>query len=153
MSRETSDRYLRIRRFARECAVQFLYQADVAGTWEDLPDVTFWNRVAEEEDALFGADFDAACKFAEKLVRSVLDHREDLDKRIQAQADNWQIDRMGVVDRNILRMAAGEIEYLDEIPPTVSINEAVELAKRYGDKESGRFVNAILDSLAKGTHP
>ena len=85
--------------------------------------------------------------FADKLIRGVLEHRPDLDKKIQEHAQNWNLNRMAVVDRNILRLAIYEMLYRDDIPPIVSINEAVDVAKKYSTQDSGKFVNGILDKI------
>src|SRR5665213_912198 len=89
----------------------------------------------------------AARLFADKLIRGVLEHRDALDQRIQQQADNWDIRRMAVVDRNILRLAIYEMLFRDDIPPVVSINEAVDIAKRFSTQDSGKFVIGILDKI------
>jgi N utilization substance protein B len=89
--------------------------------------------------------------FADALVRGVLQRREELDGVIQRYARNWDLPRIAVVDRNILRMAIHEILHRDDIPPVVSINEAIEIAKRYSTEQSGRFVNGILDKVKADT--
>ena len=86
---------------------------------------------------------------AEKIVREVLDCVEELDHRIAEASEHWRIERMSRVDRNILRLAAFEILHDPEIPPEVSINEAVEIARRYGDNKSPAFINGILDNIRK----
>jgi len=86
--------------------------------------------------------------FAEQLAQGVLDHLPELDALLQRVADHWSIDRMAVVDRNVLRCALFELLYLDEIPAKVTINEAIEIAKRFGSEESGAFVNGILDRIS-----
>ena len=86
---------------------------------------------------------------AEEMVKNVLDHLKELDRRINTASDNWRIDRMSRVDRNILRLAACEILFDPDIPPQVSIDEAVEIARRYGDNKSPAFINGILDQLWK----
>jgi len=145
----TALHYLRQRRFARECALQFLYRTDLNGEWRlDAADVLrFWDQVQEEEDAAFGADFDQARGFASRLIEGVMSNREMLDGLISSAAANWELHRMGAVDRNILRIAAFEIEKCDDVPPVAAVNEALEIAKRFGDRESSRFVNGVLDRL------
>ena len=83
------------------------------------------------------------------LIGGVLKNLSDLDSLIKKYVKNWEIDRMAVIDRNILRMAVYEMLYQDDIPPNVSINEAIELAKKYGDIDSGKFVNGVLDKIKK----
>jgi len=85
--------------------------------------------------------------FALKIAKGVVVEIETIDKTIRGVAQNWDLERMAVIDRNILRMAAHELMNLDEIPPKVSINEAIELGKRFSTKNSGAFINGILDRI------
>ncbi len=87
--------------------------------------------------------------FAEDIVNNVRLRVEEIDRKISEYATNWQISRMAVIDRNVLRMGLYELMYAPGIPPKVAINEAVELAKKYGDTESSKFVNGILDKIHK----
>jgi N utilization substance protein B len=87
--------------------------------------------------------------FAEQLAQGVLVHLTELDELLQRVTDHWSVDRMAVVDRNVLRCALFELLYLDDIPAKVTINEAIEIAKRFGSEESGAFVNGILDRIMK----
>jgi len=132
---------MRKRTLAREYALQALYQLDITG---DTPENTlenFWSNRQEEtvEPALK--------EFASELVRGVAQNLELIDKKIVQFAQNWQLKRMAVVDRNIMRLGAFELLFREDIPPKVSINEAVELAKKFSGLESGKFVNAILDKI------
>jgi N utilization substance protein B len=150
------------RREARERAMQFLFQYDLNPA-ADLDEALerFWTglRTGEPETAAPGAPAappgpptaaEAAVRlFAEPLIRGTLEHREELDRIIQKHAKNWSLHRMAVVDRNLLRLAAYEMLYRPDIPPVVSINEAVDIAKKYSTDDSGKFVNGILDSLRK----
>ena len=86
--------------------------------------------------------------FCDQLVRGVSQHREAIDKLLQDSSTNWRVARMAVVDRNILRMGVFEIQHLQDIPPRVTLNEAIEIGKRYGTGESGAFINGILDKIA-----
>jgi N utilization substance protein B len=127
------------RRIARELAVQFLYQYDLSGgpLEEALP--LFWETQAEvSEDGR---------KFTEELVQGVVGHRVAIDERIAKYTENWDLPRIAAVDRNILRLAMYEMLFRDDIPPVVSINEAVDIAKKFSTRESGAFVNGILDRL------
>ena len=90
--------------------------------------------------------------YANQLVTGTLQHSVEIDRLIGAHADNWDMKRMAVIDRNILRVGAFELLYLEEVPSKVCINEAIELAKRFGDAESGKFVNGILDAIHKKRH-
>jgi N utilization substance protein B len=128
------------RRMARELAVQFLYQFDLSGGGsleEALP--LFWETQTEvNEDGR---------KFTEELIHGVAERKVAIDERISKYADNWDLPRIAAVDRNILRLAMYEMLFRDDIPPVVSINEAVDIAKKFSTKESGAFVNGILDRL------
>ena len=127
------------RRIARELAVQFLYQYDLSGgsLEEALP--LFWQTQSEVSDD--------GRKFTEELIHGVVERRVPIDERIAKYTDNWDLPRIAAVDRNILRLAMYEMLFRDDIPPVVSINEAVDIAKKFSTRESGAFVNGILDRL------
>ncbi|MFW5997134.1 MAG: transcription antitermination factor NusB [Lentisphaeria bacterium] len=144
--------YQKWRRRAREWALQVLYQLDVADeTLETETLENFWQRALEREVESEEDDNDRAGKkaraFAERLIRGVLQERSDIDAKIMADASNWRLERMGVVDRNILRLSTYEILFSDETPILSALNEGIELAKQFGDKDSPRFINGILDKL------
>ena len=86
-------------------------------------------------------------EFAKRIVIGVLEHRQEIDRLIEERSENWRLDRMTAIDRNILRIALFELLYCSEIPPKVTINEAIDLGKRYGSEESGSFINGILDRI------
>ena len=137
------------RRRAREFALQILYQLDVqAQMSDDQAIATFWRNFAanaEAEGADKPAELDEVQPFAEKLVRGVREHAAELDAQIQSASKNWRLERMARVDRNLLRLGLYELKYADDVPAKVAINEAIEIAKRYGTNESSAFVNGILD--------
>jgi len=152
-----------MRREARERAIQFLFQHDLNPP-EDLEAALdhFWE--SQRLAAMTDAEKRAAAKagqevpppnseeaavrlFADPLIRGTLEHRATLDERIQKQVKNWALNRIAVVDRNVLRLALYEMLHRDDIPPVVSINEAVDIAKKFSTAESGRFVNGILDKI------
>lgn len=151
------------RREARERAVQFLFQADLNPPTElEVALNVFWDTqraaaIAEERGkATWGqkqelpppsAEETSVRLFAEPLIRGTLEHRPELDELIQSCVKNWELQRIAAVDRNILRLAVYEMKYRQDIPPVVSINEAIEIAKRFSTDESGRFVNGILDRV------
>jgi N utilization substance protein B len=85
--------------------------------------------------------------FSKRLVLGVLEHFAQLDRLIEQYSENWRIDRINMIDRTILRMALYELLYCEEIPPKVTINEAIDLGKRYGSEDSGSFINGILDRI------
>jgi N utilization substance protein B len=124
------------RRDAREWALQMLFMLDLNPVRLDEMFDAFW--ADREPDP-------PAREFAEDLVNGVHDNRQRIDAMLEGYADNWRIVRMAVTDRNVLRMATYEMFYRQDIPPIVSINEAVDLAKYFNCAESGRFVNGILD--------
>jgi N utilization substance protein B len=127
------------RRLARELAIQFLYQHDVSGGTleEQLP--LFWMTQMEVSNS--------ARQFAEELIRGASEHGSEIDEKIQKYTEHWELQRIAAVDRNILRLAMYEMLFRDDIPPVVSINEAVDIAKRFSTSESGAFVNGILDRM------
>ena len=100
------------------------------------------------DDFIGNADHDANVRdYATKLIVGIRRNREEVDGRISTVAENWDLYRMAVIDRNILRVACFEMLHLDDIPPKVAINEAIDLAKKYSTEESGSFVNGILDKI------
>ncbi len=131
---------MRKRTKAREAALQILYQIEMTQDPHEKARQVYWeNNPADSEIR----------EFADQLVIGVIQHREPIDQWITKCADNWDITRMAAVDKNILRLASYELLYTEEIPPKVAINEAVELAKKYGDTDSSKFVNGVLDKIHK----
>ncbi len=127
---------------ARELALQFLYQLDLRGG----------NLIEEVEETIHAAESDPETrKFALELINGTNIHRGSVDEVVQAVAQNWNIARMAVVDRNVLRLAAFELLHCTEVPPKVAINEAIELGKRYSTQNSGAFINGILDKIMNRT--
>ena len=132
---------MRKRTQAREYALQVLYQMDITRDNYSAALDNFWQAHSEEKIA------DEMKSFAIELVKGAADNLEMIDKKISQYAANWKLERMAVVDRNILRMSCFELLFREDIPPKVSINEAVDLAKKYSGSEAGKFVNAILDKI------
>jgi transcription antitermination factor NusB len=129
---------MRKRTRAREFALKALYQIEITkDNCKDSLDI-FWSDHKAEGDVK---------EFATGLVSGTMENLKKIDEVIARHTDNWEISRMAKVDRNIMRMAAYELLFRDDIPPRVSINEAVDIAKKYGDMESGKFVNGVLDSI------
>ncbi len=144
------------RRLGRELAVKILFS--LSHDEAELNDVfdLFWQNFRFADDVLGEAlDSDepaipaAARHFAEELVRGVADQLEEVDGALSDSASNWSLDRMALVDLAILRLAAYELMYRSEIPARVTINEAIEIGKRFGAKETPSFVNGILDRIAR----
>lgn len=130
---------MRKRTRAREYALQILYQYElnpenlkesVASFWESLPDVPQDIR-----------------DFAEKLVYGTHQNLKEIDGVIARSVDNWEFNRIAILDKNIMRFAVYELLYLEDIPPKVTINEAVNLAKKFSQEDSGKFVNGVLDRI------
>ena len=131
------------RRKAREHALQILFQLDIR---QEKPSAVVLKR--------FWAEYepdDEVKAFAEEIIKGTYKHRAEIDKLLHQCAKNWSLDRMAVVDRNVLRMAVYEILHRMDIPTSVTINEAIEIARKFGTDESGAFVNGILDSVARTT--
>jgi len=132
---------MRRRTRAREFALQVLYQVDITHDSCDAALEDFWSAHSQEEIE------EDLKKFTTELVWGVTDNLKEIDAKITQYAANWQLKRMAVVDRNVLRITCYELMFRSDIPPKVSINEAVELAKRYSGLEAGKFVNAISDKV------
>lgn len=132
---------MRKRTLAREFALQVLYQTDITHDDPDAALSNFWQAHSQENIE------EEIKKFTAELVKGVIENLEAIDANIAKHATNWQLKRMAVVDRNILRMGCFELTLRDDIPFKVSINEAVELAKKYSSLEASKFVNGILDKI------
>lgn len=151
------------RREARERAVQFLFQHDLNppenldGALEEFWQTQRAAAIAEEKGvANWGqqvelppatAEEAETRLFADPLIRGAIQHRDAIDGRIKSHAKNWDLHRIAAVDRNILRLAIYEMLHREDIPPVVSINEAVDIAKKFSTSDSGKFVNGILDKI------
>ncbi len=124
---------------AREAALQMLYALEASAGSAEQVIGDFWRELPGDPE---GRDY------ADAIVQGIAAGGEAVDARIRAASKNWRLERMTRVDRNILRMGAWELEHSSEVPRAVIIDEAVELAKRYGTDESGAFVNGVLDRIA-----
>jgi N utilization substance protein B len=129
------------RRRAREITLQMLFQYEFTGERADFRAVEDLNP-SKKEDA-------EVRKFSEELVRGTLMHLDEIDQKIRQAAAHWKMDRMASVDRNIMRSAVYEILYRNDIPPAVTINEALEIAKKYSSAEAVSFINGLLDRIAR----
>jgi len=128
------------RRRAREHALQMLFQIDLTGASPQEVFREFWHDQEAGEEMR---------RFAESLVLGVHAGRGELDRWIVGSAEHWRVERMAVVDRNVLRMAVHEMLHDPAPPPAVIIDEAIEVAKKFGSEESGAFINGILDAIRK----
>ncbi len=132
-----------LRRKSREIALQFLFGHD------------FQKRSCEPE--FLPAELDEFCQcfdagrkalpYARRLILGICDHLEEIDSLISSRSHNWRVERMSLVDRNILRIAAFEMLHIEDVPPTVAINEALEIAKRYAEPDAVGFINGVLDGM------
>jgi N utilization substance protein B len=132
---------------ARRAALQVLYQWEIGGASLDDTLATFWEVRERDPDASDTGPVDR--EFAARLARGTAATLPELDPLLDAQAEHWRLSRMAVVDRLILRLAAYELRYMAETPPAVVINEALELARTFSTEEAVRFINGILDGLAR----
>ena len=132
---------MRKRTQGRETALKILYQAEI--THRDISSAAryFWTQLESIDPQVK--------EFAERITGGIEHNFKAIDEKISQYAANWQLKRMAAIDRNVLRIGVFELVYTPDVPPKVSINEAVELAKKYGDLESGKFVNGILDKIHK----
>ena len=131
---------MRNRTKSREYALQMLYQMDIRRAPSSEILEGFW----QSHEPLLDIK-----TFANQLFAGTVEHLPEIDPLITTHADNWKLKRMAVIDRNILRLGVFELLYMNDVPPKVCINEAIELAKRFGDVESGKFINGILDAVHK----
>lgn len=129
-----------LRREGRENAVQALYAIELGPSQPREAIHLFWESDRYKP---------AAKAFAQELLSGLLDKSEELDKAISAKSPNWSLSRMAKIDLAIIRLAAFELIYREDIPKNVTINEAIEIAKKFGSEESPAFVNGILDEIAR----
>ena len=135
---------MRKRTQARELALQLMYQLDLRG-----------DEILDEVQAALspGAGDPEMLDFARELVHGCREKQPEIDRQIEEVAKNWQLKRMAAIDRNILRLATYELLYREDIPPLVTINEAIDIAKKFSTKNSGPFVNGILDNIRLRSAP
>lgn len=140
MSFEKEGKSSGTRRKARECALQMLFAADVVKNLQEFSSDDYWNELGD-------TDFDDKTRsFANNLVHGTLKNNEHIDEKIRSRAEHWRIERMAIVDRNVLRLAVYEFLY-EDTPHTVVINEALEIARRFSTFEATQFINGILDAI------
>jgi len=138
IGREIAGAAMRKRTRARELALKILYKLDLLGEKPTAENMAYLTSQVKDASVL---------EFAKDLVKNTYQRKAELDGRISRIARNWHIQRMAIVDRNILRIAAYELLYREDVPEKVTINEAIELAKKYSTEDSGAFVNGILDKI------
>lgn len=132
------------RRKSREAALQALYQIDLAKAEPEKALEQYWKNNIDTEEIQ---------EFANLLVEGVTSHLSELDQLIEKHSTHWKLSRMACVDRNILRMSTYELMYCKDIPASVSLNEAIEIGKKFGTEDSSSFINGILDNLAREIRP
>ena len=133
------------RRKSREIAMQMLFQADIGKQTPEQVRTTFWKAGDQVEPEVRG--------FAEDLFRVAVEHQEQIDELLVANSKHWRLERMSAVDRNLLRMAVGEMLGFKGTPYPIVINEALEIGRRYSAPESLNFLNGMLDSIARSLLP
>ena len=126
------------RRESREWALEILYQLDITRQDTIQAITQFRDHFSKKE---------RKDEFAERIVLGVFEHSQEINRLIEKYSENWRLDRMSIIDRNILRMATFELLYCEDIPPKVTLNEAIEIGKQYGSEDSGSFINGILDRI------
>tara|TARA_B100000579_G_C22564918_1_gene726171 strand:+ start:402 stop:806 length:405 start_codon:yes stop_codon:yes gene_type:complete len=127
-----------VRRDGREAAVQFLFSKDINNDISLDGYDSFFSLCTAKERAKV---------FAKELLVGILQNKESIDEKIEAHVDNFQLNRLSAIDRNVLRLAIFEMMHCEDIPPAVCINEAIEISKRFGTEDSGSFVNGVLDKI------
>jgi len=126
------------RREAREVVLQALYSNEIGkGKWEDIIKLVIKPRLSNDTETF---------KFAERLFLKIVNNQDEVDEVIQDHLNNWRLGRLNAIDRLLLRIAIAEFLYYEQIPTKVSINEAIEISKKFSTKKSGNFINGILDS-------
>jgi len=130
------------RRRGREAALRILYFMDVSNVSGTQAIKSYWGHLVGDSEPSEQVDF------ANQLVRAYADHEDEVNEIIRSSSHHWRLERMPIVDRNVLRVAIVELREMGDIPKRVTLNEAVELAKRFGSEGSGSFVNGVLDRIA-----
>jgi N utilization substance protein B len=127
-----------VRREGREAVVQYLYQRDLNPTSEFADLAVFYKMRGLSPSAR---------RFSDVLIRGIISHQDEIDAVIRAHSAHYELHRISAVDRNVLRLAIYEMLHCPEVPPVVSINEGIEIARKYSTEESSKFVNGILDQI------
>ena len=130
---------MRKRTKSREIALKILYAWEITDDSLDISCEEYMKNNNSEEDVVV--------EYAKRLVSGIGSNIKKIDEMILSHATNWRLDRMATIDRNIIRIASFELVFMEDIPPKVAINEAIEMAKKYGSRDSGNFVNGILDKI------
>jgi N utilization substance protein B len=137
------------RRSARELLLRLIYQMSVTGDWSEEEEAAFLAESADDKARDFGPAGKVDRPYFERMIKTVCENKDDIDRAVEGASDNWKIGRIAKVDLAIIRLAVSEILYADDIPVAVSINEAVDLAKQYGSDKSYEFVNGVLGRIVR----
>ncbi len=132
----------KLRRKAREAALKILYKMDLTDRWDE-------SALKEELEYRSIKDIDEVEEYLVFLVNTILENKRLIDDKIKARTRNWKLERLGILERNILRIAIAEMLFSHDVPHKVAIDEAIEIAKKYVSPEAGKFVNGVLDSILK----
>lgn len=138
------------RRTSRICALQTLYQLELNPLEIEQALRLYWDYFESSTDN--PERMSEIMGFTNLLVRGVIENLDQIDNEIQSSSRNWKLNRMAMVDRNILRLAVYELLNLEDIPKRVSINEAIELGKKFGSEDSGSFINGVLDKISQSVN-
>lgn len=136
--------YPQIRRKARECVLQLLFSWEFADGEPEAVLDAFWNLTPAKKSVR---------DYAEKIVHVFSVNRHEIDNDIESALENWSPERVGCVERAALRMAYTEMKFIADVPPSVAINEAIEVTRRFGSDDAPRFINGVLDRLRKNVEP
>ena len=135
---------MRKRTLARECVLKILYQIEILKEAPDVVVERFWEDNPVDKEVR---------EFAERILTGIQKNMADLDAIVTRHTENWDLSRMAIIDKNILRFGAYELLYMPDIPPKVTINEAVNIAKKFSQEDSGKFVNGVLDHINHNEKP
>lgn len=146
-AKSAKPKLLHFKRLGRELAMQYLFNTDLRGSDSQKEYDLFWDGIREQLELEDDRYFRKARKYAEKLIAGIKENLEAIDTIISSFSEKWDISRMAIVDRNIIRVAVYEMKYSPDIPPVVSIDEAVGIAKEFSSEKSGLFINGILNAI------
>lgn len=145
---------LHFRRMGRELAMQYLFQCDLTGEGETMETMEcFWEQAEESGEFPNNRIFRRARTYAEKLILGVQANEFEINEMLESGSKRWNLGRMSAVDRNIMRIAIYELKYCPDIPPVVSIDEAIEIGKDFSGENSGVFINGLLNGIKNQLYP
>ncbi len=145
---ENPEERLHVKRLGREMGMQYLFRCDMTSSTPSMEDWRFFFEMIREEHGLRDNRYARKGReYAELLFTGVAVHRDEIDAIIRERSENWDFDRLAIVDRNIMRLAVYEMLFVPSVPPVVSINEAVEIARDYSGEKAGSFINGVLNGI------